>query len=221
MKERPILFSGEMARAVLDGRKTQTRQPIKPQPELGKPWKWWVVDDLEMDIPIALCPYGIPGDRLWVREKFSKHVRLSDPYYLPPDYPDAAMGAWYWADGNPTWGDWEKPRPSIHMPRWASRITLEVTDVRVERVQEISYDDTLKEGVIETGNASAKTWEDAEISGVVRRQYVDSKGRRCMMFGAKAQFANLWDSIYSQRGYGWDANPWVWVVEFVASEDWR
>ena len=126
MKEHPILFTGEMVRAILDGRKTQTRRVMKSE----------------------RCPYGVPGDRLWVRETFSTHMRITDPYYLPPDYPDEAMGAWYWADGQPDCGDWIKPKPSIFMPRWASRITLEVVAVRREQLQAISEEDARAEGLI-------------------------------------------------------------------------
>ena len=160
MKERPFAARQSEVRGILDGTLTELMRPIKPQPELGKPWKWWIVDPLVMDIPIALCPYGIPGDRLWVRETWRQYDRWNececyDFCYCPP-----TGTVIYRSDRD---DDEVKWRPSIHMPRWASRITLEVTDVRVEHVQEIS----------------------------------------------------------AERVIGRSANPWVWVVEFVASEDWR
>ena len=153
MKERPFVARQSEVRGILDGTLTELMQPIKPQPELGKPWRWWVVDPLEMDIPIALCPYGVPGDRLWVRETWG--VKTD---WLNADDVATSYLVCYKADGRTQWKEvpisqrdktqeqllddvdllrtrW---RPSIHMPRWASRITLEVTGVRVEHVQEIS-----------------------------------------------------------------------------------
>ena len=157
MKTRPILFSGPMMRALLDGRKTQTRRVVKRngagRAEFGG--KQWHIDDPNA---VKACPYGTPGDLLWVRET---HGFVSpDEYVRPFD----ECNIFYRADyqpgearyGNP--GDWPvdeargdndcpKWRPSIHMPRWASRLTLQLTDVRVERVQEISEDDVLNEGI--------------------------------------------------------------------------
>jgi len=154
MKERPILFSGPMVRAILDGRKTQTRRPVKPQPFVATPSMF----------DVSKCPIGQPGDRLWVRETWTKNTNGV---------------VWYRADRHPIAGGlW---RPSIHMPRWASRITLEITRVWVERVQDIMEDGAIREGMVR----------------------VD----RCSPF---QMFRDTWQSIYGT----WDANPWVWAVEF-------
>ena len=145
MTEKPIIFSAPMVRALLDGRKTQTRRILKPQIVCHTgpvpAFTWGKFSGLYPDdwfgygnaIDGAL-PYAV-GDRLWVREAFSyDRLDVDKDGTLPP---------WYWADGNPSSGDWTKPKPSIHMPRWASRITFEVTEVRVQRLQEISEEDTI------------------------------------------------------------------------------
>lgn len=188
MKERPILFSGAMVRAILDGRKTQTRRVAKEF--AGR-------DDLDLILRRFPhqngCPYGQAGDRLWVREAFSGPWCMEAQGGMaatPPSKWGATSRIWYWADGSPTHGDWTRPRPSIHMPRWASRITLEITGVRVERLQDISEADAVAEGC----------GQDGSVDGV----YVANNPR-----GA---FFHLWRQI---NGPGsWDANPYVWVVSF-------
>jgi len=195
MRERPILFGGEMVRAILGGRKTQTRRVINPQPE----WQLTaprVVDGKWLFGSIALgytqdvwrCPYGKPGDHLWVRETWAASMMVDD--WKPSEIVPEDVSWWYKA-GEPhhVWeGDAQgKWRPSIFMPRWASRITLEVTAVRVERVQDTKPIDALKEGI--------------EVGDDYGPEYV-------------ARFARLWDEINAKRGYAWDNNPWVWVVEF-------
>jgi hypothetical protein len=173
MRERPILFSAPMVRALLAGTKTQTRRIVKG----GIPF-----DD---DFEIVASPYGDPGDRLWVREShwwFKDEPDNSCGYY-PPKLTREDVE--YRADGDDGRKVW---RPSIHMPRWASRITLEVTGVRVERLQDISEADARAEGV--EPNAFERT--------------ADNYG--------SVLYRRLWESI---NGPGsWDANPWVWVVEF-------
>ena len=205
MKERPILFSAPMVRALLAGTKTQTRRVVKPPRnrsafvllDHGKGWWPYQSDDGEselcddgMEHPYT-CPYGQPGDRLWVREAFSgPHCMdaTDECVAVRPSKWGEGSRIWYWADGNPTHGDWTRPRPSIHMPRWASRILLEVTAVRVERLQDISEADARAEGCIEEEKpgfpiCSPRNW-----------------------------YRILWEQI---NGPGsWDANPWVWVVEF-------
>ena len=192
MKERPILFSAPMVSAILEGRKTQTRRVINPQPEgktlqsnldgkwLSKKFNGLLLPKIE-DLPIH-CPYGKIGDHLWVRETF----RLYDSDECPhADFPCGCP-----RNGTPLFkashdcGDGEKWTPSIHMPRWASRILLEITNIRVERLQDISESDCLKEGV---------------GSPILR----DCK---------KPKFMQLWESINGADS--WAANPWVWVVEF-------
>ncbi len=213
MEERPILFSGEMVSAILDGRKTQTRRVIKPQP----PALWdacaacagcfcfYRASDPDFH-GYKKCPYGQPGDRLWVRETWASldsvdHLSPKDIELLCRDagYKTGPCGdLWYqadnsyrqWGDDKQTKGKW---RPSIHMPRWASRINLEITDVRVERLQDITEDDAVAEGV----------------------QYFITSGKMTRSeMSMRSAFADLWDSINFKRGYGWDTNPWVWVVEF-------
>lgn len=202
MKERPILFSGAMVSAILDGTKTQTRRVVKPQPyidEMGNAcWnglnfgqsadKVPHFQSLASPIPSSKtkrvhCPYGKPGDRLWVRETWARDSEDDALFYR------ADVGSGNEAD------DWQRNiddgangyrwRPSIHMPRWASRITLEVTGVRVERLQEISGSDAVAEGV---------------------RSRLPDNGI------AVAEYRDLWEAINGAES--WSANPWVWVIEF-------
>ena len=174
MKERPILFSGEMVRAILDGRKTQTRRPVKPQPSssdislCGNVVICGQLENYETGLPAGFgfesddyqwrCPFGVPGDRLWVRETWG--LRLTDNYNGLGQVGDwlegqqdllrndlVPMQPVYRADYNERCKRTAHWRPSIHMPKWASRITLEVELVRVEPLQAISHCDTLAEGV--------------------------------------------------------------------------
>jgi hypothetical protein len=184
MRERPILFSGPMIRAILDGTKTQTRRVIRPQPgaEVNRYEPGFVNEAWQSGFVDVSCPYGAPGDRLWVRETWGR-------LYEPP--PDDSEPTFYRADYDaealatqvlPRW------KPSIHMPRWASRITLEVTGVRVERLREITEADAEAEGV--SSNLETRTL-------------------------ARDEFRALWESINGKRpGCAWEQNPWVWVVEF-------
>lgn len=190
MKERPILFSAPMVRALLYGSKTQTRRVVKPQ-------HLKFFDQSATDMLGAWSkrpmPYGKPGDRLWVRETWAHDAEsleqcrasLEDamgggrygPYYRATE---SAPDTLYW-------------KPSIHMPRWASRITLEITGVRVERLQNISKADAIAEGLTSNSGLYA------------------SPGQMWQIDPRKA-YSNLWESI---NGPGsWDANPWVWVIEF-------
>ena len=193
VSERPILFSAPMIRALLAGTKTQTRRVVKlpaaTMDRFNSPAASGVAHflrDSHMRDVLKLCPYGLPGDRLWVRETFSgPHCMEKSPgkSAIPPAKWGRSSSIWYWADGDPADGDWTRPRPSIFMPRWASRITLEITDVRVERVQEISKEDAKTEGQPADSANSPRIW-----------------------------YSMLWDSI---NGAGsWALNPWVWVVSF-------
>ncbi|MEC7814746.1 MAG: hypothetical protein VX939_00610 [Pseudomonadota bacterium] len=198
IKERPILFNDEMVRAILEGRKTQTRRiakNIEQAPTFRSGWKACrKYSAVSIDTPSHMlgryCPIGKPGDRLWVRENFLQlmhgQVTAGDVKYcasIDPRSTGTPKNAGYW---------WRK-RPSIHMPRWASRITLEITDVRVERLQNISGDDIAAEGVTDPiGSPRAY--------GVVTKQL------------ARDQFIRLWESINGPDS--WQVNPWVWVVEF-------
>lgn len=194
MKERPILFSAPMVRAILEGRKTQTRRVVKHAPA---PWN---AEHTAWDM--TCCPYGQPGDRLWVRETWGAHFMWDDvpPSGIPND---GKACLFYMADGFSTGGcsqtRRDKWRPSIHMPRWASRITLEIAGVRVERLQDISEKDAQAEGAM---------YHDGRGIGHSgwRHDYKD------VHVDARSSFYRLWQEI---NGPGsWDANPWVWVVEF-------
>jgi hypothetical protein len=208
-KERPIPLNREEVRAILEGRKTQVRRVIKPTRRYpidfvgaggrnGEDWNdpncwgfatfdgdcWWSLkaERGERQIP---CPYGKPGDRLWVRETWSP-MPGHRPIPTPEKYDDKP--AWYRADNDrPTWAG-NRWKPSTEMPRSASRIDLGVLTVRVERLQAISEEDAIAEG-------SQCAGVPASLTNV----------------GA---FAKLWDSINAARGFGWNMNPWVWVVSF-------
>lgn len=200
--ERPILFSDAMVRAILEGRKTQTRRVLKPQPPAGAHSPGLVlfpadggsacVFDVPLNSPVYRheCPYGQPGNRLWVREAFALHAHgAKDPAGHPIVF--------YRAQGDQIMQG-NRWRPSIHMPRWASRIILDITDIRVERVQDISENDARAEGVREM----------AEYS-MPRNPYEPG-----ICDDPRNAYRILWDQINAKRGYGWDVNPWVWVVEF-------
>ena len=201
-------MSAPMVRAILEGRKTQTRRVMNPQP------KEWAVNSSgsrpiiwKNDKPVDVeCPYGQPGDRLWVRETF-RLTTGDDCACYEPCQCKSGVPVYYasCADDECKW------KPSIFMPRWASRITLEIVEVRVQRVQEISHKDAISEGCPDAGDISAKTWDE---SGISRRVFEDSQNRRNTIFGAKAEYSILWDSINSKRGFGWDKNPWVWAITF-------
>jgi len=189
MKERPIIFSSDMVKAILDGRKTQTRRILST---LNKQWKGkQPLEILPMKTPnewvglmqrdpnrgiVFKCRLGVPRDRLWVRESF--YTESGD--------------VWYKADGQtaPMPIKW---RPSIFMPRWASRILLEITEVRVERLQSI-------------------TEEDAEAEGLNPAEYDNPNAYADLP--CTNQFIALWGSLNAKRGYGWTENPFVWVISF-------
>jgi hypothetical protein len=203
INERPILFKSEMVRAILEGRKTQTRRVVKG---LALDWveQYGFTPEFVVNPENSLCPHGQPGDRLWVRETFSGPYCMDEIDGLPAMPPrqwSIETPIWYWADGEPTYGDWTKPKPSIHLPRWASRIALEITGVRVERLQGISYADAQAEGV---QTETADPWF-----------YHISTERNVYDFAAdepQGSFRKLWESI---NGPGsWKENPWVWVIEF-------
>jgi hypothetical protein len=246
MKERPILFSGPMVRALLDGSKTQTRRVVKVRNELPPDWAtfaseghspsltgearptgsfYWSEEQpaegplktlrrwpiLPAKHPMAgdwywtPSPFGKVGDRLWVRETLAAtrndHGYIVDWHYvadntkvprmpgLNPDF-NNAMAFAHLA---------RKAVPSIHMPRWASRITLEVTGVRVDRLQGISEADARNEGAVHAP-LLPMGWKKAGCDS-------DDTVMR-------SRFAALWDGLNAARGFGWNANPWVWVVEF-------
>ncbi len=189
VKEYPILFTGEMVRAILDGRKTQTRRVMRYQPQPfvhveygdGMGWHlWWDVcvaghgGDVTQEYKPIKCPYGQPGDHLWVRETFSQDD--SDPLHPTGTYYRATHSVY---DESVKW------KPCIFMPRAASRITLEVTNVDVERL-------------------GAMTPEEAIAEGISHEKGVDPI----------VTFAKLWDSLNEKRGFSWQSNPWIWILRF-------
>lgn len=216
MKERPIIFNADMVRAILDGRKTQTRRPVKP---IKHPFGHWLsVDDVAGEMiggtGAVSCPFGLKRQRLWVRETWN-HANYPGCNY------EAGTPVFYRADYlNDPWGaDWErnpegmrrKWRPSIHMPRTASRINLEITEVRVERLQDISGNDAIAEGLVTLSKDCGRTWKyglpDSDGlphgAGWAWRDW--EQDPRCA-------YKRLWESIYGADS--WAENPWVWVVEF-------
>lgn len=253
IKERPILFSGPMVRAILEGRKTVTRRSIKPQPSVDQfgYMRWqhkgvlvteqntaWAPFDRGFPAAIAdgllwLCPYGRPGDRLWVRESTEADY----------DTQDAVTLARYCADKSPVLitdsadpafngsvAHWNYPRdvrPSIHMKREQARILLEITDVRVERLQAISEEQAIAEGCFftdygrkcghggngwrEVGNCPAPEQHHPQLEGWM---WDKTTSHEQCLGTARWAFGNLWE----KTGGEWDANPWVWVVEFKRIE---
>lgn len=213
--ERGILFSAPMVRALLDGRKTQTRRLVRDQRAVSdvcgggvEPVVWWPVVGARQ-LP---CPYGQPGDRLWVRETwYDDFCPVPDPKSRKRDEDGNVEGIDYRAThdchayeaGCPCTGEGPERRsewrPSIFMPRWASRVTLEVTEVRVERLNLISEGDARAEGVT--------TSQPGTVNGAPTTIHC---------FGPAAHrraFALLWDAINGERA-PWSANPWVWAVSF-------
>lgn len=221
MKTRPILFNGEMVRAILDGSKTQTRRIVKPQRHpFGEVLSADEVAAQVSEQTCAMrCPYGKPGDHLWVRETFQHSNYPLGP--LSEDC-DIYYRADYWDD--PHGFDGEKSpegkyrywNPSIHMPRKYSRITLEVTDVRIERLNDISETDAIAEGIISvrTGEWDRKNF----LQWKVLFDAACAEGRVPPLGPTPKQaYRALWESI---NGVGsWGQNPWVWVVEFKIAKE--
>lgn len=204
-KERPILFRGPMVRALLDGSKTQTRRVVKPQPDTahdGEPY--WFIGGYRVwgyrpapAVPLRAggnplpSPYGQRGDRLWVRESFAHMYRdNAQPEKRAPE--DVAYMADNLTPDPYVYGSW---KPSIHMPRWASRITLEITSVRVERLQDISDTDCVAEGC-------------GALQAAIGCPMTSAPGETI----PRTMFRALWESINGPES--WAANPWVWVIEF-------
>ena len=218
VKERPIIFSGEMVKAILDRKKTMTRRVVKSnfinhykhahiirqstdKKREGKAYFYDTpVGSMVLSSQLVNNPYGKVGDRLWVRETWQeigpdclltyKATYPSDLYAKRPELENVPPLAGLKERGYL----WKSP---MFMPRWASRILLEITDIRVERLQDISCEDAVKEG-----------FSDKKPSGM----------QPAMMPNPKADFRNYWDSLNTEKGYQWSSNPWVWVVEFKVVE---
>ncbi|MBN1348396.1 hypothetical protein JXJ21_03240 [candidate division KSB1 bacterium] len=202
MKEHPIIFNGEMVLAILDGSKKQTRRPVKPQPPFEFRWLGWTnPDPIDKERPKAMwvddlsnwkrihelkSPFGIPGDHLWIKEVWHQHPidDFDDPGLICYKASTICIGSGI---------NW---RSSRFMPRWASRINLEIVNVRVERLQEISKQDAIDEGM---------------YCGFIAGKYNFSIGA-CDAY--TANYRASWDNIYAKRGYPWESNPWVWVIDF-------
>ena len=205
-----IIFSTDMVKAILEGRKTQTRRIIKPRilelleyaAEIGEITDYINdgIDEGDLNYVLSFCPYQI-GQTLWVRETHTfgvcsdttvdVHYKADEEVIIKQISEEIAEKIWEWVEMKEVIGDggsnWQ---PSIFMPRWASRINLKITNIRVERVQDISDEDVLHEGFRMDNTSIFK-------------------------FGYKGAFQLLWDSINAKRGYGWDINPYVWVLEFI------
>jgi hypothetical protein len=235
VNERPILFSGAMVRAIVAGQKTVTRRVLNPQPTRSLPhtstladvdihhplgWRWkngFASDEVGGVAELAnrwTCPYGSVGDRLWVRETWTSGFgREGSGSYTILAADGAAVlndrghekGPHYNVNDRPPGMLW---RPSIFMPRWASRINLEITEVRAHRLQEISEADSWAEGVEAVDGA----FDDA--------QYCTRTAALGDAIGdARPVFSLLWDSINGKRpGCSWHDNPWVWAVSFKRLE---
>jgi len=193
MRERPILFSGHLVRAILAGTKTVTRRPVRREnkPAPGSTWAECLCREIDpsdtpcvvCDARFGACPFGETGDRLWVRETWGPR----------------AGGVVFRADEGNDPPDGSRWRPSIHMPRWASRIVLEVTGVRVERLQDITEEDAKAEGVTPFFEVDLAT-------------FVHGRGAGGLGATHRKGFARAWDEIYGAGS--WAASPWVWRVAF-------
>ncbi|NIJ84426.1 hypothetical protein FHY35_001381 [Xanthomonas arboricola] len=207
MRERPILFNGAMVRAILSGAKSQTRRVVKPQPPAGHNFAGfttysthradegkavWAAGEVRaalIDAHRVACPFGQPGDRLWVRETWAQPVPLDPgPTFYRADYPACVPSHFE----NVPPADSVRWTPSIHMPRKACRLVLEITEVRVERLQAISEADALAEGAMEWAGEQSTPIRDLNAGD------------------ERIAFKALWEST----GGDWDANPWVWAISF-------
>jgi hypothetical protein len=193
--ERPIIFGGPEVRAILDGRKTQTRRAVTHRhADLDICYRMGDGRLVHPMMGVVSCPYGVPGDRLWVRETFRQsHGSMSVHYAADAD--EVSGGPW---------------RPSIYMPRWASRLTLEITDVRVQRLQEISEEDARAEGVCDFANGCCLACNSRGHNVTY-----PSGCPNCAATGHdhSSKFRNLWDSANGKRA-PWSSNPWGWALTF-------
>jgi hypothetical protein len=190
VKERPILFSTPMVKAILEGRKTVTRRVVK-----GRPLEWlqpcMFTPEFVADQGNNNCPYGQPGDILWVRETWCRDQENEGSFLYRASNPDA------WDEGEPSSSPW---KPSIHMPRAACRLRLEILSITVEKLQDISEEDAIREGIEpQPAFENIPQWKDYTNNGC-------TTGWPCV------SFASLWQSINGKES--WDANPFCWVINF-------
>jgi hypothetical protein len=220
MKERPIIFSGEMVRAILEGRKTQTRRVVTRafgasecimREKQVMTWQEYLSRFVWAQSQIlGGCPYGEPGDRLWVRETWQ--AQNLDGFWWHEITEHRELCNWAWTNPIEPAFEGTPPRwmPSLFMPRMASRITLEVVNIEVDRVQNITQADAKAEG--------AQPWFMASDGCKVTEGGAEFSIEFCPeeKRDYRKGYQILWDQINEKRGYGWDKNPWVWVVEFRA-----
>jgi len=239
LKERPIIMGAESVRAILEERKTQTRRVIDPRRYNIGGWDMPVSkSDIEAGYPVyqdnngdfhsvvERCPYGKVGDRLWVRETvFFETFHQQSDEELERDGFNPNIGVWvYRADNHdyPTiTANWTSP---MFMPREASRITLEITDIRVERVQDITEEDAIAEGVISDDEYAYRAGEDNlfpcprcegyQVHDAFGHDYGITEVNCTHCNTLKKRYRIIWDSLNAKRGYPWERNPWVWVVTF-------
>jgi hypothetical protein len=227
MKERPIIMGAESVRAILEGRKTQTRRVVNPQPSVTYHWSGDAYEEggmLKAILPakpsihfnyMPKCSYGSIGDRLWVRETAIISPKNFDDkrFCNSTDNEGDARIVQYLAtspctDGAKFYG--LKPKSPLFMPRWASRITLEITDIRVEMVQDITEEGAIAEGV-EFGSC----WEEQFGEGYCTGEgWMDYKNADYGCSTPKESYKTLWNSLNAKRGYSWEKNPWVWAITF-------
>lgn len=226
MKEHPIIFSTDMVKAILEGRKTMTRRVIKPQPKTeglagvypdlynhGPQWAFWLPDKRMTEPRTWKCPYGQVGDRLWVRETHYRWGR-----WVKNGFTKTGRQKWTFKAANKDVRYCDNPpglvlpnsqrdilgwfkRPSIFMPRWASRTTLETTELRVERLQEITEADAIAEGIKVIDNTADKIYSQPNYLDIHRDIFI-----------------GLWNKLNAKRGYGWDTNCWCWVIGFKVAK---
>lgn len=217
MRERPILFSGPMVRSILEGRKSQTRRVVKftgtPPSDAEAKRQHPIGFMHETGFDGVRCPYGQPEDRLWVRETLLQrndgswmYAADKAPVTVPSNDSHRVLRMVSWAhhkEGSTC--------VSIHMPRWASRLTLEVTEVRVQRLQEISEEDARAEGVAQLDDP----FQEGTEYWACQKGSCLKDGGCSGVLSARASFETLWDSINGERpGCAWGDNPWVWAVSF-------
>ena len=247
VKERPIIFSGEMVRVILDGKKTMTRRVvksgfinnykhahiIKQSSDKRREGKAYFYDKpvggMVLSSQLVSNPYGKVGDHLWVRETWIQGY--DDPLIESEGDDENAVSIIYKADGKEeyrtcsaetaeNWGDFSADseivgfKSPIHMPRWASRILLEITDIRVERLNDISEADAVKEG-IRNYNFEMEDSPDTYV-GYTHLQKDD--GKSTLYKTPAIAFERLWDTLNAKKGYPWSSNPWVWAIEFKVIE---
>lgn len=242
MKERPILFSGAMVSAILQGHKQQTRRVVyalqKDRPTLSILQRY---PPPHSELPPVGYSWGLtnwrnakPGDRLWVRETYAivevdgTHVSIARAERMPAGKTladtDGGLESIQVSPETAAWAakrvDTERWKPSIYMPRWACRLVLEVTAVRVERLQDISEADAIAEGVERNcdGLAAHPDCPPCRAAGKCQAEgeYIDYGwgGDGFPAESATASYGSLWDSLNAERGYGWKVNPYVWVISF-------